>query len=65
MKNFIKEKAERLADRIYEVDKNSNPTVAVHPCQNKQGGWMVAVDYFINDGEGGYMPTREVVGWIE
>lgn len=62
---FVEKKAERLADRLYAADPNSNPTVGVHPCQNENGQWMVAVDFFSDDGEGGYIPDRQIVGWID
>lgn len=64
MNKFLLKKANKLADRLFSEDHNSNPSVAVHPSQNDNGQWMMAVDYFADDGEGGYMKDRKIVGWM-
>lgn len=63
-RKFVEEKANRLADRMCAADPNSNPTIGVHPCKNENGQWMVAVDFFADDGEGGYVQDRQIVGWV-
>jgi len=50
MKTFVEIKAEKRVQQLLRTDPRC---------------WMVAVDYYSDDGEDGSILDREVIGWID